>query len=516
MFAIAAAALLATKLSAEEVAKVDKVFAQYDHSNAPGCAVAVVRGKTIAYERGYGVADLEHDVVITPATRFDSGSVAKQFTAAAIVSLAEQGKLSLDDEIHKYLPEVPDYGAKITIRQLLHHTSGIRDAGSAIVAWGHSGEDLVGEREGWQFIARQKSLNFAPGTEWRYSNTGYVLLAFIVERASGRPFRDYMRESVFTPAGMRDSDIQDDSKRVFHGRAIGYDPAPSGDGFSIHMTNWAGKGCTGVITSVDDLARWMIDGQRFIQPLLTRDPLVTGETPLYAFGQLVTTRGTHRRIEHGGASAGYRSHMLMLPDDDLSVAVMCNLGSANPGGLADSVADALLGEVPALPVAKNVPPHTDGLYFDESTATTLRVATKDGQTTVGGGVVRQREDSGLQVGRLRNVAFRDGGVDVTDWGARTHHYVPAPPSKPVSESFAGRYHSDEANTDWTITVRNGKLYASSDRLAEFELTPLYENAFEGTVTFLTYVVEFSRDAFTMSDRGAYRLRFTRRTPDAPR
>lgn len=507
MFVIAAA-LLATKLSAEQAGKVDKVFQQYEHSNTPGCAVAIVRDGGIAYQRGYGMADLEHDVVITPATRFDTGSVAKQFTAAAILQLVEQGKLSLDDDVRKYLPEVPDYGTTITIRHLLHHTSGLRDLGDLFVANGYNGEDLTGDRETFFFISRQKALNFTPGTEWRYSNTGYGVLALVVKRVTGHSFRDFVRENVFIPAGMTSTDIRDDHKRLFHGRAIGYDPA--GDTFAIDMTNWEQAGPTNVITNVEDLASWLLHGQRFIQPLLTRDSLTTGETPAYAFGQLLGTRGAHRRIEHGGGAAGYRSHLMMLPDDDLGIAVMCNVGSANASALADNIADALLGEVPLPPAATNVPPHADGVYLDSATSTILRVATNDGQTTVNGGTLRTRDDGRFQVGRSsRIVEFHPGSMDVTEFGAHPHRYLPAPPPKPITQALTGRYHSDDAAADWTITLRDGKLYVSSDRMAEVELKPLYENGFEVAITWDSFIVDFRRDAFTISNRGVTHLLFTR-------
>jgi CubicO group peptidase (beta-lactamase class C family) len=506
MFVIAAA-LLATKLSAEGAAKVDKVFQQYDHSNTPGCAVAVVRGDAVVYERGYGMADLEHDVIITPETRFNTGSVAKQFTAAAILQLVDQGKLSLDDDVRKYMPELPDYGTKITIRHLLHHTSGLRDLGDLLVANGYHAEDLTGDRETMFFLTRQKGLNFAPGTDWRYSNTGYALLALIVKRVSGQSFRDFMRESVFLPAGMTSSDIRDDHKRLFRGRAVGYEPA--GETFAAAPSNWEAPGATNVMTSIADLASWLIHGQRFIQPLLTRDPLTTGEVPDYAFAQLLGTRGEHRLIEHGGGTSGFRSNVLMLPDDDLSVAVLCNNGSANADGLAHSVADAILGEAALLPAATNVPPHTDGLYVDPATSSTLRLETKDGKTTVNGGTIRMRRDGRLQVGSIRIVELHPASIDVTDFGARPHHYVPAAPAKPVTEALAGRYHSEEAATDWTITVRDGKVYASGDRMAEAELKPLYENGFEVAITWDSFVVDFSRDSFTISNRGVTHLRFVR-------
>ena len=173
-----------------------------------------------------------------------------------------------------------------------------------------------------------------------------------------------------------------------------------------------------MITSVTDLASWMIHGQRFIQPLLTQDPLTTGERPAYAFALLLGSRGEHRRIEHGGATAGYRAHVLMLPDDKLSVAVMCNLSSVNASALADSVADALLGEVPLRPAATNVPPHADGLYLDPAAASTLRLATKDGQTTLGGATLRPRDDGRFQLGRGRIVELKPDAIDITDSGAR--------------------------------------------------------------------------------------------------
>jgi CubicO group peptidase (beta-lactamase class C family) len=506
---IVAAALLATQLSADVTAKIDQLFQPYDHTSTPGCSVAVVRNGAIAYSRGYGMADLEHDVAITPATRFDAGSVAKQFTAAAILRLVEQGKLSLDDDVRKYVPEVPDYGTKITLRHLLHHTSGLRDLGDLFVANGYHGQDLVGDREGFLFLSRQKSLNFPPGTEFRYSNTGYWVLSVVVSRVSKQSFRQFVIDNVFAPAGMTDSDIRDDYKHLFHNRAVPYDPA--GDGFGMHISNWESPGDTGVITTAEDLAKWTIKGQDLIRRLMKRDPLASGEIPLYAFGLADGARGEHRRIEHGGATSGYRSNVLLLPDDDLAVTVMCNTGGANPTALSDGVADAILGSVPEGQAA-NVPKHSDGLYVDPASASILRIGTRDGQTTVNGALLHPRSDGRFQIGHFRVVEFHDGtSIDVSDFGARAHRYTLAPPPKPVTQAIAGRYHSDEAGAEWTIAMRDGKVYLSSDRIAEVELKPLYENAFEAAAaSWAVFIVEFSDDAFTISDRGIYRLRFTRR------
>ena len=494
--------LAAALLSAELSKKVDEVFAPYDKSNSPGCAAAIVRGGGIAYEHGYGIASLEHDIAITPSTVFDIASVSKQFTAAVTLQLVADGKLSLDDDVRKYVPELPDYGGRITIRNLLHHTSGLRDYIDLLGNFGFNSEDLTGDREALMLLARQKALNFAPGTDHSYSNSNFFLLSIIAKRVSGKSLRDLMRERIFAPLGMTGSDLADDHARVIHHRATGYDPR-GGNEFAVDMSDWEATGDGGVNTSVEDLAKWMTSGQRFIQPLLVHDKLATGETPDYGFGIVDMKRGEHRLIFHDGAWAGYRAAVFMLPDDDLSIAIACNLGSTSGALLAYRVADAILGEVggPAPPLVPNV----DGIYVDRLSGTIIRVTTMDGKTLVGGNPLRPLGNGRFVAGRgARVVELRDKAIDVTDGNARTHRYVLAPPPR-TDASFAGRYQNAEISADWTVVARDGKLFMTGDRLGEIELRPAYENAF----TMYGTVIEFSKDGFTLSNRGLWRMRFRR-------
>jgi CubicO group peptidase (beta-lactamase class C family) len=498
--------LAAAILSAELSKKVDEVFAPYDKSNSPGCAAAIVRGGGIAYERGYGIASLEHDIAITPSTVFDIASVSKQFTAAVTLQLVADGKLTLDDDVRKYVPELPDYGAKIAIRNLLHHTSGLRDYTDLLGNFGYNGEDLTGDREALMLLTRQKALNFAPGTDYSYSNSNYFLLSIIAKRVAGKSLRDLMRERVFTPLGMTSSDLADDHARVIHHRATGYDPRGDND-FAVDMSDWESTGDGGVNTSVEDLAKWMTSGQRFIQPLLVHDKLATGETPDYGFGIVDMKRGEHRLIFHDGAWAGYRSAVFMLPDDDLSIAITCNLGSTSGALLAYRVADAILGELPASTSTEAPPANVEGVYLDHLSGTVIRVTSKDGKILVGGNALRPLGSARFVAGRgARVVQFRDKALDVTDGNAKTHRYVLVPPPRAGAPSFAGRYQNTEISADWTVVARDGKLFMTGDRLGEIELRPAYENGF----TMFGYVIEFSKDGFTLSNRGLWRMRFTRR------
>ena len=495
----AAALLLASALSADVAAKIDAVFAGYDKTSSPGCALVVVRDGVIAYQRGYGMASLEHGIAIAPSTVFDIGSVSKQFTAAVITQLAADGKLSLDDDIRKFVSEIPDYGTKITIRNLLHHTSGIRDYGDLLGWSGYSTEDLTGDREALLVLSRQKKLNFAPGTDYSYSNSGYFLLSIIAKRAAGKSLRELMRERIFTPLGMSSSDLFDDHTRVLRHRATGY--GQHGAEWGVDMSDWEQVGDGGVNTTVEDLAKWMIAGQRFIEPLLTRDELSTGELPDYSFGLDISTRAGRRMNWHDGGWAGYRSADLMIPDDRLAIAITCNARNASGATLAFNVADAILGDVPAIS-KEAIPTHAEGVYLDRVNGSILRVAA----TTVGGAPLRALGGGRFQVGRGgRVIEFRDKAIDVTDDEARTHRFSLAPPARPISNEFNGRYRSDEIAADWTVFTRDGKLYVSGDRLGEIELTPIYENGFSAA----GYVFEFSPTGLTISNRGLWHLPLAR-------
>ena len=299
--------------------RVDSVFASYDRPDAPGCAVGVYQDGRIRYARGYGLADLEHRVPITPATVFDIGSTSKQFTAATILLLQQEGKLSLDDDVRRFLPELPEYERPITIRHLLHHTSGLRDYIGLLQLAGIRYDDVSTPDDALQMIARQRALNFLPGEEHLYSNSGYFLLSLIVERAAGRSLRDEARDRIFVPLGMTRTAYLGHYADVVLDRAIGYEPVDSG--YRADMPRWLQLGDGALLTTVEDLVHWgenfrttRVGGAGMRDALLTRGQLASGKELDYALGLM---RGEHRGLPtvfHGGSWGGYVAEFLRFPE----------------------------------------------------------------------------------------------------------------------------------------------------------------------------------------------------------
>ena len=386
-------------VAADEVAdRVDKVFADYNKVDSPGCALGVIRDGKLIYKKGYGQANLEHGIPISSQSVFRIGSVSKQFAAAAMALLAEQGKISLDDDIRKHLPEIPDYGNPITIRRLIHHTSGLRDYLTLMSLAGRSDDDFYTDDDVVEMLARQKELNFDPGSEWLYSNSGYFLLSQIVKRAAGQSLGEYAAENIFQPLGMRNTHFHDDHTHIVQNRAAGYSPRDDG-GFRINMTTLGMVGDGGVYTTIEDLLLWDRNfyenklgrnGQALIGLLETPGKLNDGKALDYAFGLRVAEYRGLKTVGHGGSFVGFRAATLRFPEQKFSIAVLCNLSRTNPSRLARQVADVFLtgklGEAPAreerrrgegsegaTPVFNWTPKWYEGEYYSEELDVTYRV-----------------------------------------------------------------------------------------------------------------------------------------------
>ena len=354
----------------DTTAKVDAVFAAYDHSDSPGCALAVIQDGSIVYERGYGMANLELGVANSPQSVFDIASMGKQFTAFSIHLLARDGKLSLDDDIRKWVPEIPSYGKTITIRHLLHHTSGLRDYLELMSLQGVRDEDISTEQEALDVLALQKALNFEPGAEHLYCNSGYFLLGIIVKRASGKSLRDFAEERIFGPLGMRHTQYNDRHERIIPNRATGYGKSKT-LGFGIDMSDFEQNGDGGVLTSVEDLFRWdqnfydpKVGDRALIDAMLVDGVLNNGKPVNYSSALVVGSYKGLPTVAHSGSWAGYRSQLIRFPQQRFSVVCLCNLEQANATGLARQVAEVYLGGL-----MKQPPPSAD-----EAKAGTVRPA----------------------------------------------------------------------------------------------------------------------------------------------
>lgn len=293
--------------------RIDAIFQPWNKPGSPGAAVAIIEHGKLAYEKGYGSANLEYNIPIVPETIFHVASVSKQFTAMAIVLLERDGKLSIDDEVHKYLPELPDYGSKITLRNLLQHTSGIRDQWETLATAGWSMEDVITQDQILRMLFRQKELNFPPGAKYLYSNSGFTLLAEIVKRVSGKPLPDYCEERIFRPLAMARTHFHLDLHQIVPGRAYSYRAAQNG-GFQNAPLNYANVGATSLFTTAGDLVKWLdnfrdpkVGGAAGIARLQEEGVLSNGQKIGYGLGIFIDTYRGLRRLEHSGGDAGFRS-----------------------------------------------------------------------------------------------------------------------------------------------------------------------------------------------------------------
>ncbi len=346
------AVILAVSLFAgdETTDRVDKVFAQWDATTTPGCALAVIRDGRIIYKRGYGMARLEDGIVMTPDKIFDIGSVSKQFTATCVAMLARDGKLSLDDDIRKYFPALPQYGRPITVRHLIHHTSGLRDYNGLLMLAGFRPEsDCPNVDEALRIIFQQKRLNYPTGEEYSYTNTGYFLLGQIVEKVSGQTLNQFAQDRIFQPLGMTHTLYQDDHRQIIRNRATGYEQIEKG--YRLSMSNWDETGDGNVYTSVEDLYLWDQAfynnklGQELIEMLHAVGVLNSGKKLDYAFGLVVTEHKGLKHVGHGGAWAGFRAAISRFPEQKFSVICLANLSSINPSELCLRVADIYLADL---------------------------------------------------------------------------------------------------------------------------------------------------------------------------
>ena len=494
--------------------RIDRVFAAWDRPGSPGCAVGVGRNGQTVYMKGYGQANLEYDVPITPASIFESGSVAKQFTAAAIVLLAQDGKLSLDDDIRRYLPEVPNFGETIRIRHLLTHTSGLRDQWELLGIEGRGpGSQVHSPATTLDLVVHQKALNFPPGTAYSYSNTGYSLLSIIVQRVSGQSLDAFTQARLFKPLGMSHTRWRDDFTAVVKGRTTAYSGTME-RGFHTDMsfTNMIGNG--GLLTTVGDLLLWnenffkpTVGGQAFVDSMQTRMVLRSGRRITYALGLDVSAYGGVPEVSHSGATAGYRTFLARYPNQHLSLAVLCNVGSANPVALGHQIADLFLDK-PAAAAQSGTPSVTltadqatrwAGTYVDRETDRTYHFGTR--------GTSLVNEDAPNQdVRALSPTVFRlPGNLDVIFAGSAPSRTARV--ARPDGDTtllveagrpsltattlagYAGTYVSEELDAQLVIAVKGDSLVLRRRPADEMPLRPMYDDDFSSPIGSL----RFSRD-----------------------
>jgi CubicO group peptidase (beta-lactamase class C family) len=374
--------------------RIDPLFQEWDKLNSPGCALAVIRNEQIVHGRGYGMADLEHGIAISTSSVFDIGSVSKQFTALCALILARRNVINLGEAIQRWVPEIPVYEKPVTVRHLIHHTSGLRDYLVLMDLAGLRTENEYPEEQVTAWIGRQKALNFLPGEEYLYCNSGYYLLSLIVKRASGKTLRQFAHENIFQPLGMTHTHFHDDFTEIVPARAVGYGKKSEAD-FCIDMSIFDVVGDGAVYTTVEDLLLWdsnfyhnKLDGggPGLIEQMQTPGRFNNGKEQDYAYGLMVGTYRGLRTVRHGGSWAGYRAEILRFPDQHFSVICLANMREFQPGVLARKIADLCLendfteapletasGSVPTVQIPGKTLQMYSGRYFCEPNASALEI-----------------------------------------------------------------------------------------------------------------------------------------------
>ena len=547
LLTLVAGASVATAQTTPERA-ADALFAQWAKPSTAGCALGVLKdGKTL-YVQGYGHADIEHSVPITASTVFHIASLSKQFTAFAIYLLEREGRLSLDDDIRKYLPELHDFHRTITIRDLLHHTSGLRDQWNLLAMAGWRLEDVITQEDVVNLIWRQQELNFHPNDEFLYSNTGYTLLGLIVQRVSGKSLREFTDQRIFAPLGMRSTHFHEHYGDLVANRAYSYDRQPDGR-YAYVALSYSTVGPSSLFTTIEDLARWdenfytgAVGGRDLLQKMQIKGHLNNGKEIDYASGLVVNEYRGLRTVNHAGGDAGFRTELLRFPDEHFSVITLCNAGDADAPALAYRVADIYLASH-----LKGSPPKP--ATARDSTLTELKIDPKvldayvgDYQLSPGLIISFTREGDQLMLqatGEAKIPAFptsesrfvlkvvdaqvtfdapapggqsarvtlhQDGGDQSAKRIERVH------PTTEKLQEYIGTFYSKELDALYTVSVRDNKLSVHYAR-GELEMTPTIANVFvaEFPMGAMEYRCTGIRrcDGFTISNGRVRNLRFDR-------
>lgn len=515
--------------------QVDAIFAPWSGTTTPGCAVGISRDGVLDYARGYGMSNLEYDVAITPESIFHVGSISKQFTAFSIALLAQEGKLSLDDDIRKHVPEMPDFGKTITIAHLIHHSSGLREQGQLLYLAGWRGDDMMTEADTLSVATKQRGLNFAPGTETLYNNFGYTLLAVIVKRVSGKPLRAFADERIFQPLGMTDTHFQDDHTEIVRRRAAGYQAHKDG-GWRISIPTSDYYGPTGLFTTVGDLLKWQenfrharVGGPALVAAMQTSATSSNGAATGYGAGVFVRNFRGLRTVGHDGVHAGYRADAMTFPDQRLAIVTLCNGATIAPPVLTQKVAAVYLGDrmtaiAPQVKVSEVELSALAGVYWSPLTDEVVRVEAKDGVLRPVG-VPSALEPLGSGAFRMgETTQWRFTAADVSgDHELRIWDVWPTPrmftrvtepmPAVSALGSFTGMYRIDEVDMTYTVLMADGKLTMRWPRQADLVLEAVGGDRFVSgawTVTF-TRTASGAVDGLTITARRLRRMRAERLT-----
>ena len=510
--------------------RIDQLFSAYGGENSPGCALGVIRAGALVYQKGYGKANLEFGVPIDPdSTVFDIGSVSKQFTAAAILLLVQDKKISLDDDIRRYLPELPDYHEVITLDHLLYHTSGLRDF-TVLMTMGTGVRqiDYRSAEDAWEVIKRQKRLNHPPGAKFVYSNTNYFLLGQIVERVSGKRLGEFLHERIFQPLGMRHTSVRDRHDTVVPQFASAYALDESG-AHRLNEINWEFTGSSSILSTVTDLAKWdgnfdepRVGGEWLVQQL-QRNGIRNDGVKLDLGRGLFT--GQYRGVKaiyHPGATAGYNAQFFRLPEERFSTVILCNVDKANAASLSFTVADVFLADEISKRRASAARPTADaaivpaalagtgqgnyaGTYLDRYSQSLHTVQFADGKLWYAAPHQKALalEPTGERRFRLpgkatSSLAFSSQGkrrlltvARGSGEPAELERVRPLPAGPQALGDYSGAYASPEIDVRWTFVIRDGKLYKQARREKEKPMEAVFEDAF--TVAEDSELIRFRRD-----------------------
>lgn len=539
LLATAATAFAQQSLTDSVRVEINRVFAPLTATDAPGCAVGISRAGAVVFQNAYGMANLEFDAPNTPASIFHVASVSKQFTAAAIMLLAREGRLSLDDDVRKYLPEVPDYGHKITIRHLLTHTSGLRDQWDLLrMARGRFEEDRITEDDVLEIVSRQKALNFTPGAEYLYSNTGFTLAGTIVKRVSGKSLREFADEHLFKPLGMANTHFHDDYTMIVKGRAAGYARRPDGT-WRVSLPNFDTYGATSLFSTVGDLLKWqanfdypVVADMGLLRAMEGSATLTNGDTTGYGLGIITEMyRGT-RLVGHSGSDAGYRAYLGRFPAHGLSVTVLCNASTANPLALTRGIADVILGSTlapvePPVVVSMTLTPQQlarfAGVYSNTTTGTpqfvTLRSDTLVwGRTT--GPVLLPLSETRFRI-RGQSVEVEFTATPGREMMGQSRAWPPQQPiahrREPVVQptaatlaAYRGTYYSEELGATYSVSATESTVVLKTRMGPQFTVRHAYGDTFTGDfqITF-TRARSGAVDGMLMGSARVRKVRFNK-------